>query len=313
MVALGVGLCSAALPPAARCAEAPEGERVGVLAAARDSLFGDVYADPSRWRAMPLGTLFSEGWDEAWVSPPPGGGGAPRQGWLNAFDGVFYRLGIGTFGYAQDFNDNGDQYTGGLTLYTPFSRRFELRHDIPFLVANKSAGSRYHANFGDYAITPRVMLSETEDVSQSFGVTFRTPTGNTDTGNGVAAIVPTYEFWANWWRGLVLRGGVAVSAPYGSQSLREVGARTLFLGNFAAGYYLTPHDLTPIGDLVLYVASNLSQAMDDGGPNTTTVTFTPGLRTHLGANWYLLGGLEVPATRPEPFDFQALAGLMKVF
>jgi len=33
----------------------------------------------------------------------------------------------------------------------------------------------------------------------------------------------------------------------------------------------------------------------------------------MGMNWYLLGGVEVPVTRPLPFDYQVLGGLMKVF
>ena len=74
-----------------------------------------------------LENFFTEGWDEAWVSPPPGGGGAPRQGWLNAFDGVFYRLGIATYGYAHNFSENGNQNTGLLQFYLPFNRRFEFR------------------------------------------------------------------------------------------------------------------------------------------------------------------------------------------
>jgi hypothetical protein len=106
-----------------------------------ESLTGDVYAEPSRWRALSLGSLFSEGWVEPWASPPNGEGGAPRQGWLNAFDGVFYRLGIGTFGFANEFNENGDQYTGGLTFYTPFNRRFELRTDIPVVVSNRGTAA----------------------------------------------------------------------------------------------------------------------------------------------------------------------------
>ena len=53
----------------------------------RESLFGDVYATPSQWQPLTAGGLFSEGWNRPWASPPPGEGGAPRQGWLNAFDG----------------------------------------------------------------------------------------------------------------------------------------------------------------------------------------------------------------------------------
>jgi hypothetical protein len=46
-----------------------EPERVGVVDAAIESLTGDVYAEPSKWRPLSLGTFFSEGWDQAWASP----------------------------------------------------------------------------------------------------------------------------------------------------------------------------------------------------------------------------------------------------
>lgn len=279
-----------------------------------ESLTGDVYADPSRWREMPLSTFFCEGWNEAWVSPPAGRGGAPRQGWLNAYDGVFYRLGIATYGYASDYLENGHQNTGLLQFYLPFNRRFEFRMDIPFVASNRGVdGNSYETEFGDFVIAPRFLLSETQDVTQSLTINFRTPTGDTYNVNGVAAITPTYEFWANWWKGLVLRGGVGLFAPYGGQSLNEVGARTAFTANVAAGYYLTPHNFTPIGDLVLYLSTNLNQTIDNRGPSRFLLTLTPGFRTHLGRNWYLLGAVEVPTTNPEPFDYQVLTGLMKVF
>jgi len=279
-----------------------------------ESLTGDVYAEPSRWRELSLGTLFSEGWREPWVSPPPGGGGAPRQGWLNASDGVFYRLGIVTYGYANNFLENGSQNTGLLQLYLPFNRRFEIRTDIPMVVSNRGVTSANSmSNFGDFVIVPRVILSETRNVTQSFNVAFRTPTGNTFNTNGVAAVTPTYEFWSNWWRGLVVRGGVGFFLPYGHQSITEVGARTAFTANVAPGYYFTPHDFTPFGDLVWYVSTNLNQLIDGRGPNITYVSLTPGFRSHLGRDWYLLGAVEVPVTRPEPFDYQGQVGLMKVF
>jgi hypothetical protein len=229
---------------------------VGVLRAAAESLTGDVYADPSRWRPLSLGTLFSEGWNQTWVSPPAGGGGAPRQGWLNAADGVFYRLAVGTFDYKHGTSGNGDVYSGGLTDYAPFSRRFELQFDIPFVTSLQgTGGTATHTGFGDFQVTPRVILSETRDVTQSLNLTFRTPTGDTDTGNELAAVTPNYQFWANWWRGLVVRGSVGMLVPY--HNVGEVGARTSFLGNLAAGYYFTDHDMAPFGDLVGYVATNL--------------------------------------------------------
>jgi len=39
----------------------------------------------------------------------------------------------------------------------------------------------------------------------------------------------------------------------------------------------------------------------------------PGFRTHLGWNWFTFGGVELPATKPKPFDYQVLGELLKVF
>lgn len=119
-VLLGVGLGATMAVPAPGRADEPRAagaapQEVGVLHAAGESLTGDVYAEPSRWRPLSLGTFFSGGWNEPWASPSAGGGGAPRQGWLNAADGVFYRLAVGTFGYKHATSGNGDVYNGGAT------------------------------------------------------------------------------------------------------------------------------------------------------------------------------------------------------
>ena len=307
---LGASVLCTAEPGAAQ--DASQAPKDGVWGAIAKSLTGDVYGDPASWRELSVGTLFTEGWDEAWVSPPAGGGGAPRQGWLNSFDGVFYRLGIATYGYAHNFLDNGNQHSGLIQFYLPFNRRFEFRLDIPAAVSNRGAtGTDYETNFGDLTLVPRFILTESKDLTQSLNVAFRMPTGDTFNKNGVAAITPTYEFWTNWWQGLVLRGGAGFFVPYGHQSIDEVGARASFIANLAAGYYLTPHDATPFGDLVFYLSTNLLQTID--GPSLNTVSLTPGFRTHLGRNWYLLGGVEVPVTHRKGFDYQVLGGLMKVF
>lgn len=306
LVVLGIALMSGPAP--AQQAGQPT---LGLLDAARESLFGDVYAEPSKWQPLSAGTFFSEGWNRPWASPPPGEGGAPRQGWLNAFDGVFYRLGVLTGGLANDYSDtNRNQYTAGLTLYTPLSARFELRHDIPFIASNREvSGDDYHTSFGDLQITPRFLISESRNFTQSLNVTVRMPTGSKHNGNGFGAVTPDWEFWWNPWSKFVLRGGVGFLVPYSDRD----NVQDAFIANFAGGYYFTPHDFTPLGDLVFYLSANLKQPISGSGPKHTVVTLTPGLRTHLGANWYLLGGVEVPVTSQKAFDFQVLAGLMKVF
>jgi len=100
---------------------------------------------------------------------------------------------------------------------------------------------------------------------------------------------------------------------FGHESIREENARTAFAGNLAAGYYFTPHDAAPLGDLVFHVGTTLTQLTDNRGPNTTTLVFTPGFRDYLGANFYLLAGIDLPVTHPEPFAYQPTVGIMKVF
>jgi hypothetical protein len=304
-----LGTCRSGLAASA----SSEPEHVGVVGAAVESLTGDVYAEPSRWRPLSIRTFFSEGWDQAWASPTNGSGGAPRQGWIGAADGVFYRLAIGTFSFANDAGDNGDAYNSGVTIYTPLSRRFELRYDVPIVVSSKGSSDSYHTAYGDFGITPRVILSDSQDLTQSFGVSFRTPTGDATNGNAVAAIQPGYEFWSNPWNKLVVRGGASMFIPYGHDSFSESGARNTFGAQLAAGYYFTEHDLTPFGDLVFDVGTTLTQATDGRGPATTTLLITPAFRTHMGWNWYLLAGIDVPVTSPQPYDFQPTVGLMKVF
>lgn len=53
----------------------------------------------------------------------------------------------------------------------------------------------------------------------------------------------------------------------------------------------------------------LNQATDNRGPATTTLLITPAFRMHMGCNWYLLAGIDVPVTNPQPYDFQPTVGL----
>ena len=280
-----------------------------------ESVTGDVYSDEAakNWQDLSYSNLFSKGWDKSWSSPPNGGGGAPRQGWLNAYDGVFYRLSIATFGWQHGIN-GGDGYNNDLISYTPLNQRMEIQTDIPIMTSTPGeSGRNSETNFGDFTIAPRIILSESKNVTQLFSLAFRTPTGDVFNGNHVASIGPKYQFWANSWKGLVVRGGAGFEVPYSGDITRS-GARSFFEANLAVGYYFTPHDFTPVGDLVGYVSTNVSQPIDNRGTtNNTFVSMTPGFRTHMGQNWYLLGAVEVPVTSNAPYDYQVQSGIMKVY
>ena len=191
--------------------------QMGLFGTAFDSLFGDVYAE-GLWRPLSLSTFFSEGWLQPWAEAPEGRDGlTPRHGWLGSFDGVFYRLWFVAFGYMNNINTRfgGNRYTGTYRIFLPFSRRFEVQLDVPFVVSNgtKDPNRGYTSEFGDLTVIPRFLLSETAATTQVFAVAIRTPTGTPSTANGIMALTPRYEFWTNPAGPWVVRGSSGVFVP----------------------------------------------------------------------------------------------------
>jgi hypothetical protein len=301
-----VSLVHAQQPPAGTAST--QQEKLSFFDIVEESLFGD---PTEGWSHLSFRTFFSEGWDEPFDYPTDGSGGAPRQGWINAFDGVFYRLWFLSYSNTHNFHDNGNQDIGSYTLFAPINRRLQLRFDIPFFVSNKGGSENtYNNNFGDFVVTPRLLLSETQDLSQIFAVQFRTPTGEEENGNDITSVTPQYEFWSNVTNGWVARGGIGSTLPTDSDR-----GRYTFNFNLGVGQYITPHNYTPIGDLTLYVAGDGFTTLDNRADDVTFLSFTPGFRNHLGRDWYLLGGVEVPVTGPDSqsFDYEPNFWLMKVF
>jgi hypothetical protein len=278
--------------------------------AAVESLTGDVYA-PGRWRPLSVATLFTEGWDEAWAGGPAGRDGlTPRHGWLGSFDGVFYRLWFTTFSYQNQLNTpfGGNRYGGETTIFLPLNRRFEIRFDVPFVVANgtTAANRGYTSQFGDFQIVPRVLLAETAATTQILAMDIRTPTGTATTGNGIMALTPKYEFWTNPGGAWVVRGSAGVNVP-----LNQPNLDTAFVGGLDVGRYFTPHDV-PFGDFVVYAATNWRVPFGHD-PTGTYFSVGPGTRFHITQNFFFLGFWEVPVTGPTPFTYNAQFAILKVF
>ncbi len=308
-----------AAPAAPSVEAAARPSSTGFFAVARDSIFGDAYDVP--WKPLPLRTLFSEGWNEAWVAEPNNSSDS-QQGWINAADGNFYRL----FFFSYDFADRSparrDGHTGSYTIYLPLSRRLEVIAVVPFVTSQPTFGAgkqtfpgsvaggqvRNRANsvgFGDLAITPRVMLLENDDFTLVAQTTIQIPSGTRSTGAGQTIVSPGVQFWWNFAEGWVMRGGFSP----GIGTNRQAGGTTL-LSQLAIGKTLTPAEVPYFGDFTIYLSTNVFNTVSS---SKTSATLTPGFRTHLGGGYYFLGGLEVPVTGPVPFQENAIFWLMKTF
>jgi hypothetical protein len=71
--------------------------------------------------------------------------------------------------------------------------------------------------------------------------------------------------------------------------------------------------MTPFGDSCSASERRCRKPSTVAGPVSTTLLIRRRSEHHVRRNWYLLAGIEVPITDPQPYDFQPTAGLMKEF
>ena len=233
----------------------------------------------------PLGSEpFGKELFSTWIPVPNGESGAPRQGWLGTADGFFTREAHLAYTYV---DANGDDFHQGLArFHYPFTRRLWAGLEVPFF--QDSGGD---SDFGDITLTTQVMLAETRNLSLNAGVGWRLPTGSSSFGNEVFAAQPQLNLFTDIGGGFSFRGRVAYEFP-------DSGVPESFILNAAIGQTVTDHDRAPIGDLTWYVASTWRE-FTDGAP--TFVSITPGMRTHLGGNLFLLAGIEIPLANTSSF------------
>ena len=276
--------------------------------------------DPNTWRPLRFSTLFSEGWNEAWVPSPNGSGGAPRQGWINATDGNLYRLSFFTFAQGFKYNPQGNAYLGAYTIFTPLSRRLDLIINVPFVIRNNDisgglpiqnpsnptarALSTSHTGYGDMSFTPRVLLHETKDFSLTGELAVVTPTGTPPISGKTTTLVPAFGVWNNFAGRWVARGGLGLAIPTN-------GSGDNLISQLAIGNTFTDHDVPLFGDFTLYLSTVVNTPLANG--NSTSVALTPGLRTHLGKDCYFLAGLPIPVTKDRVADLGMIFWFMKAW
>jgi hypothetical protein len=288
---------------------------MGIFDTITESIFGQ--PDTDSWRPLTLSTFFCQGWSEAWVPSPNGSGGAPRQGWINAVAGNLYRGWFFTFAYGANAPPRSNAYLGSYTLMTPLSRRLMLITNIPFVLRNNAesglpiisppgqtvATSRSHTGFGDISFTPRVMLHDTKDFSLTAELAVLTPTGHPPLARK-SALTPAVGFWNNLAGGWVIRGGIGDLIP------TQGGGNTL-ISQFAVGQTLTGHEVPMLGDFTYYLSTVVNIPVLRG--EQTSATLTPGLRTHLGRDWYFLAGLPTPLTKARVADIGMIFWFVKAW
>ena len=103
----------------------------------------------------------------------------------------------------------------------------------------------------------------------------------------------------------MIRGGLGAPIP-----TQGSGDDTL-ISQLAIGQTLTDHDVPLFGDFTYYVSTVVNTPLSNG--DQTSVTLTPGMRTHLGNDWYFLAGLPTPVTKQRVADLGMIFWFMKAW
>jgi hypothetical protein len=189
--------------------------------------------------------------------------------------------------------------------------------NIPFVTRNQGVAGlpiigpgrqqpppQSHTGFGNISFTPRVLLHETQDFSLTGEVAVLTPTGNGKVST-TASLTPAVQFWTNFPGRWVLRGGLGDMVPIQS------GAHNDLISQLAIGQTLTDHNVPLVGDFTYYLSTVVNADTVKG--DQSKVTLTPGMRTHLGNDWYFLAGLQVPVTKDRSADLAYIFWFMKAW
>jgi hypothetical protein len=244
---------------------------------------------------------------DPWLDPGPGSSGAPRQTWVNTFDGFLTRQAYVTYTYTSDLPGDRDFHHGQLSIETPLSRRLWLGVNVPFIDSLQGGRGPSTSHFGDVTITPKYLLYESRDFSLSTGLTVRTPTGTEISRGDRTTLLPFVAFWSDLGRGVSLRGGTGLDIAVDNNR----GPDGAYIANLSLGQTLTHHEAAPLGDFTYYLAANLRQEFGENSSDHTFLTLTPGIRTHLGRDWSFLAGYEFPIIGPKPFDDRLTLILLK--
>ena len=103
----------------------------------------------------------------------------------------------------------------------------------------------------------------------------------------------------------MIRGAIGDLIP-----LQGGGTDTL-ISQLAIGQTLTAHDVPLLGDFTYYLSTLVDTPLPNG--RQTSVALTPGIRTHLGDDWYFLAGLPIPVTKTRVADLGMIFWFMRAW
>jgi hypothetical protein len=301
---------------------------MGPLEIVHESLCGP--ASQEDWKPLELSTFFSEGWDRPFVNAPAGTNDAPKQNWIGAPAGIFGRFATLDFFYTNHLNNvsglfltsnapfmpvhtstTGNQYAGYATVLLPLNSRVELMMGTVFIDSRKSSSDGgYVGNWGDIGVQARFHLIEQRNFSLVGVIGERIPTGKSVNGSGINFVSPGLEFWWNFAPRWVARGGTSINILTGRKT-----ATSVYVNQLSVGRYLTSKDAIYLKELEVHMTTTVLSDVAGGKGFVDDIYLFPGLRFGLDKDhkWYILGGVQVPVSGPQPYGWQPQCSVTRIY
>ncbi len=239
--------------------------------------------------------------------------GAPRQGWVGAFDGQFFRAWFFAFAYDQGINSHiGNGYVGRYTLFAPLSRRLEFQIDSFFVVSNKGGTSNtYHGNVGDNTFWLKSQICETKNYGYGFVLGYNAPTGRTENGQGNNYLVTSFRgLWFPFGGKWMIRGETGPIIPFAHTGY------TQYQNVLGAGRYFPGSKESWFQQVWLYLVATETSTVAGTPRHESQLTLLPGMRCKIpGLNigtglWYFFADVNVPVTGPQSFSYQPIFAVL---
>ena len=243
----------------------------------------------------PVNDLSSQWLAHTSAAPSYSSNGAARQGWINGLDGWFNEEWHIGGSWRNNKTGASDTYTGFAHAQKRLTRRIAVGIDLPFVVNNANGDE---TNIGDFGLTVKGMLYETQDTSISIGIDTYFPTGDGQLGGNTWRVSPHLDVFQDLGQAFSFQGGIILDILPESNTNPD----TAITGKFGFGRTMTSHNAL-LGDFTPHLITTVKVPLDNSANNDVYVSLTPGIRTHVAGGYFLLG-LEVPVVSQKAFEHQ---------
>lgn len=215
------------------------------------------------------------------------------------------------FDYRQTRSKDGTESEFEFELEWAFTRRLGLVVEAPLIHVDEDGGDA-HTGVGDFAISPRVLLVDTDSFLLSANLEVAVPTGDQDRdlGAGETTLAPSFSIWSDLgnWISFQVQVGTEHGLESGDTNLSYKSALTWSFLTSAAQNPEPSHYAPGMTSLVTELTGRT--VLDGNDETRTTAELLLGARYSVSGHLEVRGGYQFPVGGPEDMEHGFVLGVV---